>query len=127
VNLLAVGLDLVEVDRVARLLDDKGELALRRLLTAAERDYCLAQPVPERHVAARLAAKEAAYKALAHGGDAGYIGWRDVEVTRTVTGGPSLILRGRAQAMADRLQVSAVKVSLTHSAKHAAAVVVLLA
>ncbi|MFQ6047712.1 MAG: 4'-phosphopantetheinyl transferase superfamily protein, partial [Gemmatimonadales bacterium] len=66
-SLIAVGLDLVEVERVRRLLQSKGERALRRLLTDAERDYCMAQAVPERHVAARLAAKEAAYKALAHG------------------------------------------------------------
>lgn len=125
-NLLAVGLDLVEVDRVARLLDSKGERALRRLLTPAERDYCLAQPSPARHVAARLAAKEAAYKALAHGGDAGYVGWRDVEVVRNSDGGPSLLLHGRAQAVAQSLSVLSLKVSLTHSDKHAAAVVVLL-
>lgn len=125
-SLIAVGLDLVEVERVRRLLQSKGERALRRLLTDAERDYCMAQAVPERHVAARLAAKEAAYKALAHGGDAGYIGWHEVEVSREVTGGPTLMLHGRAEAAARRLRVSSFKVSVTHSAEHAAAVVVLL-
>lgn len=125
-SLVAVGLDLVEVDRVRRLIESKGERALRRLLTEAEREYCMAQPVPERHVAARLAAKEAAYKALAHGGDAGYIGWQEVELSREVTGGPTLLLHGRAEAVARQLKVSSFKVSVTHSAEHAAAVVVLL-
>lgn len=124
---LGIGLDLVEIARVKRLLGSKGERALRRLLTDDERAYCLAQSVPERHVAARVAAKEAAYKALSQTDSAGPIGWREVEVIRDLTGRPALRFHGRALATARRLRVADSLVSLTHTEDHAAAVVVLLA
>ncbi len=122
---VAIGIDLVEVRRVVRLLERKGERAWHRLLTAQERDYCHAQAVPARHVAVRLAAKEAAYKALADGTDMGVIGWRDVEVVRQADGRPTLVLHGRARTTASRLGVTSFLVSLTHTASQAAAVVVL--
>lgn len=123
---LGIGLDLVEIARVKRMLGSKGDRALRRLLTDEERTYCLAQSVPERHVAARVAAKEAAYKALSQTDHAGPIGWREVEVIRDLTGRPVLRFHGRALATARRLRVTDSLVSLTHTGDHAAAVVVLL-
>ena len=59
-----VGIDLVDVDRIERLIVQYGERALARLLFEGEREYCLSKAAPARHVAARVAAKEAAYKAL---------------------------------------------------------------
>ncbi len=121
----AVGFDLVDVDRVARLIERKAARALARLLTEPERVYCLGQAVPARHIAARLAAKEAAYKALAHGGDVGTIGWREVEVARELTGGPTLVFHGRARETARRLHVVSSLVSLSHTGQTAGAVVLL--
>lgn len=126
-TLLAVGLDLVEIARVAHLLETYGERAWHRLLTDAEASYCRARAEPARHVAARLAAKEAAYKALANGGDPGYVAWREVEVARALDGRPNLALHGRAAEAAARLRVGRVMLSLTHTDCHAAAVVVLVA
>ncbi len=123
---LGIGLDVVDVERVRVLLERYGDRALGRLLTDAERSYCLAKAFPERHVAARVAAKEAAYKAFAFG-EVGYIGWQEFEVTRDVSGRPTLAFHGLAQSTARRLRVASTMVSLTHTATHAAAVVVLLA
>lgn len=123
---LAVGLDLVEVARVRCLLQRHGERALRRLLTDDERTYCLAQALPERHVAARLAAKEAAYKALCQSETAARIVWREVEVGRENTGRPTLRFYGLARDTARRLNIVSTLLSLTHTADYAAAVVVLL-
>ncbi len=123
---LGLGLDLVDVSRVARLLERYGDRALRRLLTEDERDYCMRQAFPAQHVAARLAAKEAAFKALAqHSGDHA-IGWRELEVRRGHDGRPTLALHGRARDVADRLRVRSSLLSLTHVSSHAAAVVMLL-
>lgn len=122
---IAIGLDLVEVDRVARLLTGHGDRAWSRLLTLDERAYCRATAFPERHVAARLAAKEAAYKALAIEREIGYIGWHEVEVVRADHGRPGLVLHRRARDAATRLGVAATLVSVTHTDAHAAAVVAL--
>ncbi len=125
-SVLAVGLDLVDVARVEKLLERFGERALDRLLTDGEREYCLKMAHPERHIAARVAAKEAAYKALSQGGARGQFWWQDVEVRRDGQGRPSVILHGRAKKGAEELGVSGALLSLTHADTHAAAVVILV-
>jgi holo-[acyl-carrier protein] synthase len=78
-----------------------------------------------RHVAARLAAKEAAYKAFQQDPEARAIGWRDMEVIRDESGRPSLQLYGRAADTAARLKVKTLFLSISHTDENAAAVVVL--
>jgi holo-[acyl-carrier protein] synthase len=124
---IAVGLDLVEVARIGRMLDRKGEHALRRLLTPAEREYCVRQPLPARHVAARVAAKEATYKALQGSAAARAIGWREIEVVRGWDGRPAVALHAGAAARAEELGVTRTLLSLSHTDEHAAAVTLLLA
>lgn len=124
---LGVGIDIVDVARVERLLERQSGTALRRLLTEEEQAYCLAQPQPARHVAVRLAAKEAAFKALQAGGGHRTVTWREVEVRRDRHGEPSLALHERAQAYADELKVRRALVSLSHSDTQAIAIVLLLA
>lgn len=126
-NPLGIGIDLVDVARVARLLERSGERALPRLLTDAEREYCLTQVEPARHVAVRLAAKEAAFKAFHSGGARGMLGWREIEVQRHPHGEPTLMLHGRARTFAEALHVGRALVSLSHSQTHGVAVVLLLA
>lgn len=119
-----IGIDLVDIARVAKLLDAKGDRALRRLFTTAELEYALPRALPAQHLAARLAAKEAAFKALAGNSLARGIGWREIEVIRG-DHYPTLAFHGRASERAAELGVTSVWVSLTHSATTAGAVVVL--
>jgi len=80
-TVIGVGLDLVQVDRAARLLKVHGETLLRRIFLDAEGtrdDLCL----PPDHFATVLAAKEAFFKALGHG-LAGPLDWPQVEVRAT--------------------------------------------
>ena len=119
-----IGIDLVDIARVERLLNSKGERALARLFTADEVAYALARPLPAQHLAARLAAKEAAFKALAGNTLARSIGWREIEVIRGEER-PSLAFHGRAAERVAELGVTNVWVSLTHSATTAGATVVL--
>jgi len=119
-----IGIDLVDIARVDKLLDAKGERALRRLFTADEVSYALGRPLPAQHLAARLAAKEAAFKALSGNSLARGIGWKEIEVIRGEHG-PTLALHGRAAERAAELSVTSIWVSLTHSATTAGAVVVL--
>ena len=122
-KIVGVGLDLIAVERVERLLKRKAGHALDRLLTGAEREYCLGQAVPARHVAARLAAKEAAYKAFQAAAPARGIGWRELEVTREADGRPGLKFHGAAEKFSRELLVESVFVSISHTEDHALAIV----
>ncbi len=122
---IGVGVDLVEVSRVASIIADKGSRVLERLLTPAERAYCESRPDPATHVAVRLAAKEAVYKALQGSDTARGIGWREIEVTRAPDGRPAVELSGLAAARARELEVGRVLLSLSHTHQAAVAMVVL--
>lgn len=121
-----IGLDLVDIARVERMLADKGERATTKLFSEAEARYATSRAHPARHFAARFAAKEAAYKALAGSELARGIGWRDLEVLRDeATGQPRLVLHGRAAERAAELGVVRIHLTMTHSHETAAAVVIL--
>ncbi len=122
--IVGIGIDLVEVERMRLLLERKGTRALERLFTAGERDYARTHPDPMRQLAARVAAKEAAYKALSGNDLARAIGWRELEVVSRKGHGPTLVLHGRARSRADELEVFQVHLSITHTDLMAAAYVV---
>jgi len=119
-----VGIDIVPVGRVEKLLARHGDRALRRLFTAGERELARTVPAPALHLAARIAAKEAAYKALSGDETAAGIGWQDIEVERLSDGRPLLRFHGRAAERFATLGATACHLSLTHSGGIAAAVVV---
>jgi holo-[acyl-carrier protein] synthase len=122
--IVGLGIDLVEVERMRRLLDRKGERALARLFTDGERRYAAAHREPARQLAARAAAKEAAFKALSGNDLARGIGWRELEVVSSAARAPVLLLHGRALARAAELGVVKVHLSMTHSELAACAVVI---
>jgi holo-[acyl-carrier protein] synthase len=122
VSVRGIGIDLVAVARIERLLARHGPRALDRLLTEDERAYCLQMAVPARHVAARVAAKEAVYKALQGSEDARGIGWREIEVVRDPDGRPGVRLSGSAARRLVALEAAGVLLSLTHTDELAAAI-----
>ena len=113
----AVGIDVLEIDRLERALARRPRLA-ERLFTDAERAYAARRARPGQHLAARFCAKEAVAKALAM--DAW--SFRDVEVLGG-EGPPEVRLAGAAAARARALGVE-VRVSLTHTRRDAAAVAI---
>lgn len=119
-----LGVDLVDIARVERLLDSKGQRALSRLFSAGEITYAMARARPAMHLAARLAAKEAAFKALAGNALARRIGWREIEVANGTDGAPNLILHGSAQQRSEELDIVRLWLTLTHSNTTACAVVI---
>ena len=118
---------MVEVERVRQMLADKGAHVFDRLLTEAEAAYCRTRPDPAEHVAVRLAAKEAVYKALQGSEAARGIGWRDIEVVRAADGRPDVVLSGLAARRAAELGVRRVLLSLSHTHHAAVAMAVLAA
>ncbi len=122
---LGVGIDIVPAERVEQLLARHGERALARLFTSAERERARLLAAPALHLAARIAAKEAAYKALSVDGRAINVGWQDLEVTRLADGRPELVFHNAARRRYDELGASHCHLSLTHAGGVAAAVVIL--
>ena len=120
--IVGLGTDMVEVERIRASLDRFGPRLLHRVFTPAEQAYCMAKRTPEQNLAARFAAKEAGAKALGTGLARG-VGWHDFEVAREPGRAPLLLLHGRAQALAAELGVARIQLSLTHTARYAAAVV----
>jgi len=122
VSVIGVGMDVVEVERARHILSRYGERALGRFLLESEREYVLRQPDPAPHFAVRVAAKEAAYKALQSLPGMRAVGWHDLEVSRESDGRPLLALHGIA---ADVPAQYSLLLSLTHTHGVAGAVVVL--
>ena len=112
---IGLGVDVVDIARAEAMLEAHRKRVIERLLTADEVAYVTSMPHPSRHLAVRLAAKEAVYKALQSLPDSRGIGWQEIEVVRGEYGHPTIRLHGlAARVMADRIGAK-VHVSLTHS------------
>ncbi len=118
---VAIGVDIVRIERVARMLDRWGGRFIQRFLTSSEHAQCRGKV---ERIAALLAAKEACTKALGTGLRG--IGWREVEVLHEPTGKPTLILHKRALERSIKLGWISCSVSLTHDGGLAVATVVAL-
>lgn len=123
-SIVGLGLDLVDLARARRMMERHGERALHRLLTPLEREYVLGAADPARHFAARVAAKEAVYKALQSLPGARAISWLDIEVVRGPEGAPVAALSGRAEEVARSAPGLVVHLSLSHSDGTAGAVAI---
>lgn len=122
-NIVGHGVDLVEVDRIAALLQAHSARFLARVFTPGEQAYAQGRRSAAQHFAARFAAKEAVLKALGTGWSGG-IAWTDVEVTAEPTGRPTIILHGLAKCAADDLTIFRWHLSLTHTPTWAMASVI---
>jgi holo-[acyl-carrier protein] synthase len=123
--ILGLGIDVCDVARLRRALTAPSGARFRaRVFTAGEQAYCEARGRGRfASYAARFAAKEAAMKALGTGWGNG-IGWRDFEVVRRGDGCPTLVLHGRAAALARRRGMERWLLALSHDGGAAVASVV---
>ena len=121
------GIDLVEVERIGRMLSEHGDRFRERCFTVAEQEYAESgiKRRNERY-AARFAAKEAVLKALGTGWRSG-IAWTDIEIVIQPSGKPDIRLAGRCAQIAGEMGIEAWQVSLTHTGGFAAASVLALA
>lgn len=120
-TLVGVGIDVVDIARVERLVRRKGEHALRKLLTEAERSRLSERADAIPHLAGRIAAKEAVYKALQTLPGARAIGWHDIEVVADGEGRPSIALGEGARRINAGAGALRIHLSITHSDTTAAA------
>lgn len=121
--IVATGVDLTEIARIARMVQEHGQRFLDRIYTEAEQAYCLRKHAAAESLASRFAAKEAVMKCLGTGWSDG-VGFRQIEVVRNPGSPPTLRLHGRAQELAAALGIARWHVSLSHDRGLALAFVV---
>lgn len=109
-----IGVDSVDIGRIAGLLQRSGPRFLARVFTADEASYCQQRSRPAASLAVRFAAKEAVMKCLGTGWAEG-IGFRDIEVRRRPSGAVAVELHGAARARAEALGIRRVHLSLSHT------------
>jgi holo-[acyl-carrier protein] synthase len=114
-----VGVDIIEIERIAEVVDRWGQSFLGRIYTEAELDFCRGR-VPE--LAVRFAGKEAVMKALGTGRKG--VSWRDIEILPDRRRAPLVFLHGRARRRARKLELGDLAISLSHSRHYAVASVV---
>jgi holo-[acyl-carrier protein] synthase len=110
---IALGTDLVEIQRIRSLLERHGQRFLARVYTGEEiaASGSLRDPAP--FLAGRFALKEAVLKVLGTGLSGG-IRWRDVHVARLPSGAPDVLLEGAALSRAREVGLGRLLVSISH-------------
>jgi holo-[acyl-carrier protein] synthase len=124
--IVSVGVDLIEVGRIQRALEDLsiGKRFRDRVYTANEIRYCESRGVGKyQSYAGRFAVKEAVMKALGTGWGA-KVSWLNIEVTRARGGRPEITLHGHTAEFARELGIGRMLVSITHTDANALAHVI---
>ncbi|HEX8551430.1 MAG TPA: holo-ACP synthase [Abditibacteriaceae bacterium] len=121
--IIGLGTDVCEIARVGRYVERYGERFMRRCFTPQEIAYCTRYANGAEQFAARIAAKEAASKALGTGWRNG-VHWKCFEVDSLPSGKPFLRIHGRAAELASQMGLKNSTISLTHDAGVALAVVI---
>ncbi len=116
---LSTGIDLIEIERLQRVIDRHGRHFLERVFTTQELTEVGGNTAS---LAARFAAKEAVAKTLGTG--IGLVTWHEIEILRQPDCAPELHLHGAADRLAEALGLETWSISLSHTHTHAIAMVV---
>lgn len=117
-ELIGVGNDIVEIERIEAIIGRYGSHFLDRLFTPKEQAYCAGQARPPRHYAGRFACKEAIAKALGTGIGA-KLSWCDMEILPDPQGKPIVTL-----APLEHFRGVSLTISISHCNSHATAVAI---
>ena len=119
-EILGIGTDIIECPRIGKMIEQHGELFLRRVYTEREIRYCQSRKHAIEHFAGRWAAKEAILKALGTGWSKG-ISWTDIEIRNGLTGQPRVLVGGGAKEVARKKGVGDILISISHCRTYATA------
>ncbi|OGU35813.1 MAG: holo-[acyl-carrier-protein] synthase [Ignavibacteria bacterium RIFOXYB2_FULL_35_12] len=114
---IGIGIDIIEIDRIKESIEKFGDRFLNKIYTQKELDYCLKKNNKYQHLAARFAAKEAVYKALATGWDAD-VSWQNIEISNEPNGMPIVTLQGKLKKFLHKGKD--LKISMSHSRDYVA-------
>jgi holo-[acyl-carrier protein] synthase len=119
-----IGTDFVEVSRIDKILQKWGDRFIGKVYTNDEIDYCKNKAFPAMHYAARFAAKESFLKSLGIGLGMG-VRLKEIEVINNPQGSPILKIHERIKENLDKLGITVMHISMTHTREHAHAIVIL--
>jgi len=125
-EIIAHGIDLVDFPRIAQMVERHGQRFLDRVFTKAEQQYANSKKNDMEKLAGRFAAKEAILK-LVGTGWRGKIAWTDIEVINNSMGQPEVTVTGEVKAIAAKMGIEHISVSITHTANFAIASAVAVA
>jgi holo-[acyl-carrier protein] synthase len=118
-----IGIDLVDVSRIEKILQKRGDAFIRRIYSAEEVSYCQGRSRPALHFAACFAVKEAFLKALGMGLGEG-VNLLDIATAHNEKGKPYLKLSGKARELIEGQEMGT-SASISHTDDLATAIVVL--
>ena len=124
--IIGLGTDIVEVDRIAKMIADHGDHFLTRVFTTREIEHCQTRREFAQHYAGRWAAKEAVMKVLGTGFTPD-VNWSDIEVLVHPSGQPYIVLHGAVQTVATQLGLGEVLITISHTRTLATATAIGLA
>ena len=113
--MIFVGTDIVEVSRIRKMIESKGDRFLSHIYDKMEVEYCSTRMKPALHYAGRFSAKEAVKKALLSSGLFDYVLLKDIVIGRNISGVPSVMLPK------DMSEKGSVNVSISHTDNYATA------
>ncbi|AKA71516.1 holo-ACP synthase [Clostridium scatologenes] len=116
--ILGVGIDIVEIRRIKEAMEKHANF-IDRLFSKNEIEYFKVRNLRPEFVAGRFAAKEAVVKAMGTGFNGFEI--KDIEIDRTASGKPIVVLRGKAKMIAQKCGNYKIHVSISHSLDNAIA------
>ena len=122
-NVMGVGVDIVEVNRIEAAIKRFGDRFLEKIYTDAEKKYCNIGKVACQHFAGKFAAKEAVYKTL---NIDRIIKWTEIEIRNSEQGQPYVALHGKVKKIAKEKNISSILVSISHIKTRAVASAVAL-
>ena len=119
---IGLGIDIIEIDRIKDSIDKFGDRFLKKIYTQNEINYCNSKSNKYQHFAARFAAKEAVYKALASGWEKAST-WQSIEINNEPNGMPVVKLNGKLSSFLS--DENNLKISLSHSRDYVACVAII--
>ena len=122
--MIAVGTDILKVQRVEEVLARLGERFARRILTEKELEEYQDSAQAARLLAKRFAAKEAIAKSLGTGIGRG-VSWQDMQIEHDEHGAPVVILTGGALSAAQQRGGARVALSIADERDYVVAFAVL--
>ena len=124
--IVGIGTDIVEVERIQKMMSDHGDHFLERVFTAAEIAHCQPRREAAQHFAGRWAAKEAVMKALGTGFTP-EVGWTDIEILTLPSGQPYVVMHGTARTYSESKGIGTILITLSHTKTYATATAIGLA
>ena len=118
--IIGIGTDIVEIERIRRMIERHGDHFVQRCFTAGEVEYARRHRDSAVRFAGRWAAKEAVVKVLGTGFIQG-ITFHDVEVVALHTGKPTVRLSGEAKQIAGEMTITEIQLTISHAREYATA------